>query len=58
MATPIKEVPILSGDLADEFVRLAEENQSKPRKSANPNSRVIVREMERQLRECVPSWKV
>ena len=31
MATPIKAVPILTGALADDFVRQAEENERKPR---------------------------
>ncbi len=30
MATPIKAVPILTGTLADDFVRQAEENERKP----------------------------
>lgn len=57
MATPIKAVPILSGPLADEFVRQAEENESRPRRETSPEQRSVVREMERQLREFVPSWK-
>ena len=32
MATPIKAVPILTGTLADDFVRQAEENERKPRR--------------------------
>lgn len=57
MATPIKAVPVLSGHLADEFVRRAEENELKPRRLSTPEQRAIVREMERQLREFIPSWK-
>ncbi len=57
MATPIKAVPILSGDLADEFVRKAEENERKPRRTSSDTQRAIVREMEKQLREFIPSWK-
>jgi len=57
MATPIKPVPILTGSLADEFVRQAEENESKPRRITSPAQRSVVREMERQLREFIPSWK-
>lgn len=57
MATPIKAVPILTGELADEFVRLAEENEVKPRRASSPSRRAMVLEIERQLREFVPSWK-
>lgn len=57
MAIPIKAVPILSGELADEFVRKAEENEAKPRRIVSDKQRSIVREMERQLREFIPSWK-
>jgi hypothetical protein len=57
MATPIKSVPILSGEIADEFVRRAEENERKPRRTSTHEQRSIVREMERQLREFIPSWK-
>lgn len=57
MATPIKAVPILSGELADEFVRRAEENERRPRRESTQEQRDIVREMERQLREFIPSWK-
>ena len=57
MATPIKAVPILSGELADDFVRLAEEQEGRPRRESSPEQRATVREMERQLREFVPSWR-
>jgi hypothetical protein len=57
MANPIKAVPILSGELADEFVRRAEENAQKPRRVSTEGQRAIVREMEKQLREFIPSWK-
>lgn len=32
MATPIKAVPVLTGTLADDFVRQIEENERKPRR--------------------------
>jgi hypothetical protein len=57
MATPIKAVPILSGKLADEFVRRAEERERSPRRVSSQEQRAVVREMERQLREFVPSWR-
>jgi hypothetical protein len=57
MATPIKAVPILTGEMADEFVRRAEANERQPRRKSTEKQRAIVKEMERQLREFVPSWK-
>lgn len=57
MATPIKAVPILTGKIADEFVRQAEEKELNPRRVSSPKQRAVVREMERQLREFIPSWK-
>lgn len=57
MAIPIKAVPILTGDAAEDFIRNAEANESKPRRSTSPEMRAVVREMERQLREFVPTWK-
>ena len=57
MATPIKAVPILTGEIADEFIRQAEENELNPRRVSTPKQRAVVREMERQLREFVPSWR-
>lgn len=43
MATPIKSVPILTGTLADNFIRQAEENERKPR-------RILSEEQEKKLR--------
>lgn len=57
MAIPIKAVPILTGEIAEEFVREAEENEFKPHRATTPEQRAVVLEMERQLREFVPSWK-
>lgn len=57
MATPIKAVPILTGETADEFIRLPEENELHPRRTSSARQREVVKEMERQLREFVPSWK-
>lgn len=56
MATPIKAVPILSGEIADEFVRQAEENESKPRRKPNPERQAMVAEILRRSKEFVPSW--
>lgn len=57
MATPIKAVPILTGDIAYEFIRQAENNELGPRRKSTSKQRAIVREMERQLKEFVPSWR-
>lgn len=57
MATPIKQVPILSGEIAEEFERLADERLKMPRRESTPEARRIVREMGRQLREAVPTWR-
>ena len=57
MAIPIKAVPILSGKIADDFVRNAEERENKPRRTTSSEQREIVHEMERQLREFIPSWR-
>lgn len=48
MAIPIKQVPILSGKLADEFIRQAEENESKPR---NPLSKEAEERIARVMKE-------
>ena len=57
MATPIKAVPILSGEIAEDFIRKAEVQEHKPRRTSTAEQRAVVREMERQLREYIPSWK-
>lgn len=58
MATPIKAVPILYGEAADDFVRQAEERErSSQRKSLTPEQEQNIAEMTRQLHEFVPSWK-
>lgn len=56
MATPIKAVPILSGELADEFVRRAEENEKRPHRKSTQEQRDMVAKFERQLREYQPAW--
>ncbi len=56
MATPIKSVPILTGTLADEFVRQAEENERKPRRELSAEDERKIAEIMRRSRESVPSW--
>lgn len=56
MATPIKAVPILSGNIADKFVRRAEENERKPRRTLSEEQEKRIVEIMRCSREFVPSW--
>lgn len=56
MATPIKAVPILTGILADDFVRQAEENERKPRRVLSEEDEKKIAEIMRRSREFVPSW--
>lgn len=56
MATPIKAVPILTGILADDFVRQAEENERKPRRLLSEEDEKRIAEIMRRSREFVPSW--
>lgn len=56
MATPIKAVPILTGSVADDFVRRAEENERKPRRVLSAEREKRIAEIMRRSREFVPSW--
>lgn len=56
MATPIKAVPILSGEIADEFVRRAEENERKPHHALSNEQERNISEIMRRSREFTPSW--
>lgn len=56
MATPIKAVPILSGQIAEDFIRRAEENERKPRKTVSKATEKKIAEIMRRSREFVPSW--
>lgn len=56
MATPIKAVPILSGPIADDFVRKAEENERNPRRTLSVEKEKKIAEIMRRSREFVPSW--
>ena len=55
MATPIKTVPILTGSLADYFVRHAEENERKPRRVLSEEDEKRIAEIMRRSREFIPS---
>lgn len=56
MATPIKAVPILTGELADDFVRQAEENERRPRRELTAEQEKNIAEIMRRSRDFVPSW--
>jgi len=57
MATPIKQVPILSGEIAEAFVREAETNERKPHEKLSPKREAAIRRVMREMEEFVPSWK-
>ncbi len=56
MAIPIKAVPILTGALAEDFVRQAEENERKPRRVLSKDREHRIAEIMSRSREFVPSW--
>lgn len=56
MATPIKQVPILTGEIAEEFVREAEENEKLPRISLSPERVARVKKIVSQLTEFKFPW--
>lgn len=51
MATPIKQVPILTGELAEAIVREAEENEKRPRFRLSPEREERTRKVMKQLEE-------
>lgn len=57
MAIPIKPVPILSGQIAEDFIIEAEENEKLPRHQLSEDAKTRVRKMLRQIDEYVPSWR-
>lgn len=56
MATPIKQVPILTGKQAEEFVREAEENEKRPRFKLSQEREERVRKVMKQLQEFRFPW--
>lgn len=56
MATPIKQVPILTGKQAEEFVREAEENEKRPRFKLSQEREERVRKVMKQLQEFKFPW--
>ena len=57
MAIPIKQVPILSGQIAEDFIREAEENEKLPRHKLSSDDEATVRRVMREMEEFVPSWR-
>lgn len=57
MATPIKQVPILTGELAEAFIREAEENEKLPRHRLSSEDEETIRRVMREMEEFIPSWK-
>lgn len=57
MAIPIKQVPILSGEIAEEFERLADERVKNPSPALSAEEEVQVAKVMRKLHEFVPSWR-
>lgn len=56
MATPIKQVPILTGELAADFVREAEENEKLPRHQISSEDEAWVKKIAKQLHELKFPW--
>lgn len=57
MAIPIKAVPILSGEIAEEFVRNAEERERKPSSSLSCDQEERIANVMRQMREFKFPWQ-
>lgn len=57
MAIPIKQVPILSGQIAEDFINEAEENERLPRYRLSSEDEATIRRVMREMEEFVPSWK-
>lgn len=57
MAIPIKQVPILTGEIAEAFVKEAEANERKPHGRLSPEREAAIKRVMREMEEFVPSWK-
>ena len=57
MAIPIKAVPILSGEIADDFVRKAEEREKNPAPGLSQEQEERIAKVMRQLREFKFPWE-
>lgn len=56
MTTPIKQVPILTGEIAAAFVREAEENEKLPRHQISSEDEAWVKRIAKQLQEFKFPW--
>ncbi len=56
MATPIKSVPILTGEIAEEFIRKADERERKHRQIIQEDKEKRIADIMRRSREFIPSW--
>lgn len=57
MATPIKAVPILSGEIADDFVRKAEDREKHPSPGLSPEQEERIAKVMKQMREFKFPWE-
>ncbi len=56
MATPIKAVPILTGKIAEDFIRKADERERRPRNKFSEDKEKRIAEIMRRSHEFIPSW--
>lgn len=57
MTIPIKAVPILSGEIADDFVRKAEEREKNPTPELTQEQEERIARVMRQMREFKFPWE-
>ena len=57
MAIPIKAVPILTGEIADDFVRKAEEREKNPAPGLSPEQEARIAKVMKQMREFKFPWE-
>lgn len=57
MAIPIKAVPILSGDLAEDFVRQAQEREKHPAPALSAEQEEHIAKVVRQMQEFRFPWE-
>lgn len=57
MASPIKAVPILSGEIADDFIRKAEEREKNPAPGLSHEQEERIAKVMRQMREFKFPWE-
>ncbi|MBD5313593.1 MAG: hypothetical protein HDS06_05160 [Bacteroides sp.] len=57
MAIPIKAVPILSGDIADDFVQQAEKREKHPAPKLSDEREERIAKVMRQMREFKFPWE-